>query len=253
MNLLDMSSIFSTLFIIGHTLAEVDWVPIETLRLMASVASCLLVIKIYDWLRLFETTSFYIQLVTLTIGDIGSFMILFSVALFMIAIPISIMNLGRTEDSELVLPFFSNWFIDGILNQYMLSLGEFGDIIDNSDGGTLEKELVMMFFLIGTFFTQITMLNMLIAIMGDSFDRAMDNKERYGIQTKLEILSSQASVLSQSEKLSDEKHFMIVVEPQGLEGESTNSWEGSINKVSASVRGAIANLLDQTINKKLNK
>ena len=57
------------------------------------------------------------------------------------------------------------------------------------------------------------MLNMLIAIMGDSFDRAMDNKERYGIQTKLEILSSQASVLSQSEKLSDEKHFMIVVEP----------------------------------------
>ena len=38
-----------------------------------------------------------------------------------------------------------------------------------------------------------------------------------------------------------------------MEGESTNSWEGSINKVSASVRGAIANLLDQTINKKLNK
>ena len=95
----------------------------------------------------------------------------------------------------------------------MLSLGDDGDLISNSDGNTLEKELVMIFFLIGTFFTQITMLNMLIAIMGDTFDRAMENKERFGIQTKLEILSNQASVLSQSEKLSNEKHFMIVVEP----------------------------------------
>ena len=34
------------------------------------------------------------------------------------------------------------------------------------------------------------MLNMLIAIMGDTFDRAMENKERFGIQTKLEILSN---------------------------------------------------------------
>ena len=102
MNILDLSSIFSTLFIIGHTLSEVDWVPVETLRLIAAVASCLLVIKIYDWLRLFETTSFYIQLVTLTIYDIGSFMILFSVALFMISIPVSIMNLSRSDQNTLV-------------------------------------------------------------------------------------------------------------------------------------------------------
>ena len=35
----------------------------------------------------------------------------------------------------------------------MLSLGDDGDLISNSDGNTLEKELVMIFFLIGTFFT----------------------------------------------------------------------------------------------------
>ena len=32
-----------------------------------------------------------------------------------------------------------------------------------------------------TFFTQITMLNMLIAIMGDTFDRVMENRIRFGI------------------------------------------------------------------------
>ena len=74
--------------------------------MLAAIASCIFMVKIYDWLRLFETTSFYIQLVTLTILDIGPIMILFVVALFMISIPYSILNLSRTEDTALVLPFF---------------------------------------------------------------------------------------------------------------------------------------------------
>ena len=73
----------------------------------------------------------------------------------------------------------------------MLSLGEFGDLTNiDAENLTFETHMVMIFFFAATFFTQITMLNMLIAIMGDSFDRAMENKKRFGIQTKFEILIS---------------------------------------------------------------
>ena len=62
-----------------------------------------------------------------------------------------------------------------------------------------------------TFFTQITMFNMLIAIMGDRFTYALDNKEIFGTQTKLDLLSSQAPALRSQENLDEEKVFMIVV------------------------------------------
>ena len=78
----------------------------------------------------------------------------------------------------------------------MLSLGEFGDLTNiDAENLTVETWVVMIFFFMATFFTQITMLNMLIAIMGDSFDRSMENMKRFGIQTKLEILISLISVL----------------------------------------------------------
>ena len=84
------------------------------------------------------------------------------------------------------------------------------------------------------------MLNMLIAIMGDSFDRSMENKERFGIKTKLEILSSLAPVMLQKSAENEEKLFMIVVEPQDTEDDINDDWEGSINKVTKIMQKAIA-------------
>ena len=55
------------------------------------------------------------------------------------------------------------------------------------------------------------MFNMLIAIMGDRFTYALDNKEIFGTQTKLDLLSSQAPALRSQENLDEEKVFMIVV------------------------------------------
>ena len=123
-------------------------------------------------------------------------MILFFVALLMFSVPISMLNLNRTSENYLVASYFGNWVTDGIFNQYMLSLGEFGDLTNiDSENLTLETWVIMIFFLMATFFTQITMLNMLIAIMSDSFDRSMENKKRFGIKTKLDILISYLSVL----------------------------------------------------------
>ena len=55
------------------------------------------------------------------------------------------------------------------------------------------------------------MFNMLIAIMGDKFTYASDNKEIFGTQTKLDLLSSQAPALRSQENLDESKVFMIVV------------------------------------------
>ena len=63
-------------------------------------------------------------------------------------------------------------------NQYMLSVGEFA--MDGFDSHP-EKILCYAFFLLSTFITQITFLNMLVAIMGDTFGRVIENKANYGL------------------------------------------------------------------------
>ena len=62
----------------------------------------------------------------------------------------------------------------------MLSLGEF--TIDNFDGEP-QVYLCYIFFLCATFFTQITFLNMLIALMGDTYGKVMEAQETYQILT----------------------------------------------------------------------
>ena len=53
----------------------------------------------------------------------------------------------------------------------MLALGDFG--LDNF-GSHPQAILAYLFFIAATFISQLTMLNMLIAIMGDSFDKVIE-------------------------------------------------------------------------------
>ena len=43
--------------------------------------------------------------------------------------------------------------------------------------------------------SQLTMLNMLIAIMGDSFDRVFENQEIHSVSMRLQILGDLSAVL----------------------------------------------------------
>ena len=88
--------------------------------------------------------------------------------------------------------FGNIWPINLLYNQYMLSLGEFG--MDNFDDNP-QTHLIYVIFLSATFFTQITFLNMLIALMGDTFGRVIESKERFGLQTKLEIMADYTSMI----------------------------------------------------------
>ena len=64
----------------------------------------------------------------------------------------------------------------------MLSLGEFNT--DNY-GEDAKDSLIWIVFILTTFITQITFLNMLIAIMGDTFARVSEVKEQSALQEKI--------------------------------------------------------------------
>ena len=69
---------------------------------MAAIASCTLMLKVFDWLRLFEKTAFYILLVEETLKDVSSFLILLVTALMMFGVPMVMLNLNRDNDNSIV-------------------------------------------------------------------------------------------------------------------------------------------------------
>ena len=65
-----------------------------------------------------------------------------------------------------------------MVSQYLICLGDF-------DLGGYEEHpqsvIVWVLFCVTTFVTQITMLNMLVAIMGNTFDNVIEKKKLYAI------------------------------------------------------------------------
>ena len=72
--------------------------------------------------------------------------------------------------------------------QYLLALGDFAfteDFVKSSPN----SNLVWIIFIMATFLIQITILNMLIAIMGDAFAKVTEVKEKFGLKEKINIVS----------------------------------------------------------------
>lgn len=193
----DLSGLVLTFCVILTGLVDVKTlIDTSELRVIAAFASFCIMSKAFDWLRLFENTAFFILLVEETMKDIAAFMIILFASLLVFGLPIQYLNLNRTDDNAIVDGVFGFWGLDILFNQYLLSLGEFN--MDNFADNP-QSLICYIFFIMATFITQLTMLNMLIAIMGDTFGRVMEQKEVNATKTKLELMSDLSTIMSNSQ------------------------------------------------------
>ena len=98
---------------------------------------------------------------------------------------------------------------DAWINQYLLGLGDFYHLpLAFSEF----KNLEWLFFILSTFATQIVFLNMLIAIMGDTFDRLTEKKARNGLIQQTVLYSDFMFFLKTNKDLNTDK-FLYIVKP----------------------------------------
>ena len=73
------------------------------------------------------------------------------------------------------------------------------------------------------------MFNMLIAIMGDTFDKIMEYREINATKSKLELMCGLVASLGPQDELQNEKIFLFLVQPeQDEDNEEEEEWEGTI-------------------------
>ena len=89
-------------------------------------------------------------------------MIAFACFFFMI-------NLNQNGKDMYVDDYIGHGFLDAMIASYFICLGEFGYDNYAAGQGSEEKYMVWGMFILGSFLCCIVFMNMLIAIMGDTF------------------------------------------------------------------------------------
>jgi len=240
-NYLDVASIVLNTFLLCDLHLELDYLNMEDTVLVCFVAVFILWYKLIYWFRLFESTSFYIKLIVETIKSIEYFIIIFVVFLLAFSNAIFILNTNRTdgnddgdEGSRLLGGELKNGALDSILNQYMLALGEFGTDNFSADSGK-NSEVVWALFVFATFITQLTILNMLIAIMGDTFDAVLEKQEQYAMKEKIRILNDFVGIVDFLGR-AEEVNFIFAAEPSTKGNDEGESWDGKIGAIKKGIQ-----------------
>ena len=120
----------------------------------------------------------------------------------------------KEGDSPIISEVFGFFYFDSIYNQYMLSLGDFdmNGFDDHQSSG-----LVYILFIFATLFTQITFLNMLVAIMSNTFEQVMEKKNQYAQETRLGFMADYYDVFNFKTGMFgrqvDPKTYLFIVSP----------------------------------------
>ena len=90
-------------------------------------------------------------------------------------------------------------------------------------------------FVAVSIFTQIVILNMLIALMGDTFDRVIENKLLAKLKLKVKVVNDFIFLLQDSGE-----RFIFLATPKIKDGEQSTTWEGKITEIRRAVMGNFA-------------
>ena len=213
-NLVDVLSLALNAFYVYCEITNV--ISHQDLQLVASVATLLLWFKLFYWMRLFKPFSAFIRMITEIIKDIQVFMVMLIIALMSFANVIFILNLNREEngcgDSEECGPIYEALVgvapIDALIHSYLTGLGEFG-----KDNYSMENAwTVWVMFILATLIVQLVFMNLLIAIMGDSFSRINEIMDQSTLKELCGIMEDHFW-LQKIEELFESKRYILWLTP----------------------------------------
>lgn len=125
---------------------------------MAAISSIHLGLNIFMWMRIFENTAIYVKLITDTIMDLRQFLLIFFVCVGAFGVCIAVINRyqiyedlrnDNVQEEYLYVKAFGYELADAVVNQYLVSLGDFS--LDPYADNELSA-LVWVCFVFATFF-----------------------------------------------------------------------------------------------------
>jgi hypothetical protein len=127
-------------------------------------------VKVFYWMRLFPSYSYYVKLIVQTIIDSMQFMVMNFIIMISFASFYYILNnnlIDSQSEDRYIPKITGSDMMDSLISIYLLgALGDF-DVSLYQHGSDANYSLFM--FVVATFIIQVVFMNMLIAIMGNTF------------------------------------------------------------------------------------
>jgi hypothetical protein len=166
-------------------------------------------IRCFYWMRFFDHTAHYVRLILDAMNEIKYFFVLFVIVLITFGLPIFVFSMdsyGVDSDDQLIIKAIpESRFLNTVIHMYMLALGEF-ETMTQYRGENPRR--IWGLFVVSTFVVQITFLNVLIAIMGDVYQKVMSNRKQARLREKMQIYADYVDYLD--DKNFTEKNLIVM-------------------------------------------
>lgn len=168
-------------------------------------------IKVFYWFRLFTTYAKYIKLIIQTITDMRYFFAM--VLVIMVAFGNFMFVANNTleenpDETYIQRDYVPKLFdlVNSILSVYMF--GALGQFSQQTYIVGYEKYSASAMFILGTFMVSVVFMNMLIAIMSDTFANVESNKEINTLKEQIAMISDYEWLVDLQESFKDQKYVI---------------------------------------------
>ena len=218
---------------------------------VASIAVFLMWLKLFAFMRAFERLGALIRMIEVIVADILPFLVILATVMVASAFVFYLLfyryaredgvgprNIyAREEGEDLVFGWNAALF-----SQFTLMLGDFStELLENSP----YPRLVKVVFILVMLFVNIVMLNLLIAIMGDSYDKVQENAFLEYRREKARVLMEIEIMMTKKERKREDyfPRWLHVLQPTTTGGaRSRDRWIGRIREIKESVEQQVVNL-----------
>ena len=182
--------------------------------------------KFFTWLRIYGPTAFYMRLLSETFDDVKDFFVMFLVIITAFANIMYILNSQRVHDDEgeLYADNVNSGFLNSWIATYTLGFGEF----DTGGYAGTNVNLIWFVWFIGTFMISVTFLNMLIAIMTNTYDKVMESRQVAGLKERINIMMDYRKVVTFL-RLDGSFKYMVILKPTNNIQEG--DWDGQVRSI----------------------
>ena len=132
-----------------------------TERAINSISVFFIWLKSLYFLRMFRSSSKFISMIVSVVADMRIFLAVFLICLVTFSQSLLIMSNNQANEEDR----FTHSFFESLLFTYRISLGDW----DTSGLGTTDFIIIVTLFILASFFLCIVMLNLLIAIISDTY------------------------------------------------------------------------------------
>ena len=157
-------------------------VSLETLTSVGSFCCFFMWIKVFYWMRLFLALAKYVKLIIQTLVDSTPFMIMVFIIVGAFANYTFVANKNIIHDKMgdgYYAPYFGVPLLDVLVATY--NLGMLGDFDTESFRQGDDRNEMTIMFILSTYIIMVVFMNMLIAIMGDTFGICLETQEEDGL------------------------------------------------------------------------